>query len=41
VPPRIFEPKGIEVKGEQRKQQDEELQEFYSSPNIIRIIKLD
>jgi hypothetical protein len=37
---RIFEPKRDEVKGEWRKLHDEELRDLYSSPSIIRIIKL-
>jgi hypothetical protein len=41
VPPAIFGPKEMEVKGEWRKQHNEERHDFYSSPNIIRDIKLD
>jgi hypothetical protein len=36
---RIFEPKRVELTGEWRKPQDEEINEQYSSPNIIRLIK--
>jgi len=37
---RIFGPKRDEVTGEWRKLHNEELNELYSSPNIIRVIKL-
>jgi hypothetical protein len=37
---RIFGPKWDEVMGEQRKLHNEELRDLYSSPSIIRIIKL-
>jgi hypothetical protein len=37
---RIFGPKRDEVTGEWRKLYNEELREFYSSPSIIRKIKL-
>jgi hypothetical protein len=37
---RIFGPKRDEVTGEWRKLHNEELRDFYSSPSIIRIIKL-
>jgi len=40
VPRRIFGPKRDEVTGEWRKLHNEELNDFYSSPNIIRVIKL-
>jgi hypothetical protein len=37
---RIFGPKRDEVIGEWRKLHIEELNDLYSSPNIIRVIKL-
>jgi hypothetical protein len=37
---RIFGPKRDEVMGEWRKSHNEELRDLYSSPSIIRIIKL-
>jgi hypothetical protein len=36
---RLFEPKRDEVTGEWRKLHNEELHKFYSSPNIIRMLK--
>jgi hypothetical protein len=36
---RIFGPKRAEVMGDWRKLHNEEFHNFYSSPNIIRIIK--
>jgi hypothetical protein len=35
----LFGPKRDEVTGEWRKLHNEELNDFYSSPNIIRVIK--
>ena len=40
VPRRIFGTKGDEVTGEWRELRNEKLNEFYSSPNISRAIKL-
>jgi hypothetical protein len=37
---RIFEPKRDELTGEWRQFHNEELRDLYSSPSIIRIIKL-
>jgi len=39
VPRRIFGPKREEVTGVWRKQHKEELNDLYSSPDIIRVIK--
>ena len=39
VPRRIFGPKRHEVTGEWRKLHNEELNDPYCSPNIIRVIK--
>jgi len=36
---RIFRPKRVQLTGKCRKPQDEELNDLYSSPNIIRLIK--
>jgi len=36
---RIFGPKRNEVTGEWRKLRNEELNDFYCSPNIVRVIK--
>ena len=36
---RIFEPKGAEGIGECRKLHNEELNDLYCSPNIVRVIK--
>jgi len=36
---RIFEPKRDEVTGEWRKLHNEELNDLYCSPNIVRVIK--
>jgi len=36
---RIFEPKRDEITGEQRKLHNEELNDLYSSPNIVQVIK--
>ena len=35
----IFRPKRDEVRGEWRKLHNEELNDLYSSPNIVRVIK--
>jgi hypothetical protein len=39
VPRKIFGPKREEVTGECRKLHNEELNDLYSSPNIVRVIK--
>jgi len=36
---KVFEPKWGEVSGERRKQLKEELNDLYSSPNSVRMIK--
>jgi hypothetical protein len=36
---RVFEPKRDEVTGKLRKLHNEELNDLYSSPNIVRVIK--
>jgi hypothetical protein len=36
---RIFEPKRVEVTREWRKLHNEELNDLYSSPNIVQVIK--
>jgi len=36
---RIFGPRRDEVKGECRRLHNEELNDLYSSPNIVRVIK--
>jgi len=36
---RIFEPRRDEVTGEWRRLHNEELNDMYSSPNIVRVIK--
>jgi hypothetical protein len=36
---RIFGPKRVGVTGEWRKQYNEELDDLYSSPTIVRVIK--
>jgi len=35
----LFRPKRDEIKGDRRKLHKEELNDLYSSPNIIRVIK--
>jgi len=37
---KIFEPRRDEVTGEWRRSHNEELNDLYSSPNIVRVIKL-
>ena len=36
---RIFRPRRVEVTGEWRRLHDEEINDLYSSPNIVRVIK--
>ena len=36
---RIYGPKGDDITGESRKLHNEELNDLYSSPNIVRVIK--
>jgi hypothetical protein len=36
---RIFGPKVVEVRGERRKLHNEELNDLYCLPNIVRVIK--
>jgi hypothetical protein len=36
---KMFGPRGMEVSGRWRRQHYEELNDLYSSPNIIRVIK--
>ena len=38
---RIFGPERDEVTGEWRKQHNEELNDLYCSPNIVRVIKIE
>jgi hypothetical protein len=39
VPKRIFGPRRAKLTGEWRKLHNEELNDFYTSPNIVRVIK--
>jgi hypothetical protein len=36
---KIFGPKGDEVTGERRRLHNEELNDLYSAPNVIRVVK--
>jgi len=38
---RIFGPRRVEVTGERRRLHNEELNDMYSSPNIVRVIKIE
>jgi hypothetical protein len=39
VPRKTFGPKTDEMRGKERRMRNKEIQDLYSSPNIIRVIK--